>query len=247
MTKKKFAAALIASFFVFTALPATTHAAESHDKKPKQSKKAAEAARKACENRIRVYGGFERDIKSWESYHYTMPTDLSAYTTKEVKQIDGVKRPTQSSEGKVTVYKNGKPVQVKKTNYVLVLQRHKGARDVAAAKVDVGAYTTSINGLAGAIEKAKTNASGYRGEWDKQFANVNCGTGQGQKDAKELTSLRSRIIKKLKSDLKDVKAASKNASKNYTAVAKAYKKKVAADTKAAAKKSTNTTGGTAAE
>lgn len=241
MKKITFATVLLASFFVFSTVPAVTHAAEQSTK-PKQSKKAAEAARKACEKRVGLYAGFARDIENWSAHQYVMPADLSPYVAKEIKDIDGEKRKVVSSKGKVTVYKNGKAVQISKTNYAIMLKRHQDASSYAAKKADVTAYNGAIGNFSAALERAKASNSSLLGDWNSKFANVNCGTGEGHHKAKDLVKLRASTIKAMHKDLNSVKKSSNDTQKEYKKVAVAYAKKVKAEKKAA-NTSSNMTGG----
>lgn len=241
MKKITFATVLLASFFVFSAVPAVTHAAEKSTKAT-QSKKAATAARKACERRVVLYAGFARDIENWSTHQYVMPADLAPYTPKTIKDIDGEKRSVVNSKGKVTVYKNGKATQISKTNYAIMLKRHQDASSYASKKADVAAYNGAIGNFSAALERAKASNSSLLGEWNAQFANVNCGTGEGHHKSKDLVKLRAATIKTMHKDLSAVKKSSNEAQKAYKKVAVAYAQKVKAD-KRAANTSSNMTGG----
>lgn len=241
MKKITFATVLLASFFVFSTVPAVTHAAEESTK-PKQSKKAATAARKACERRVVLYAGFARDIENWSAHQYVMPADLTPYTPKTIKDIDGEKRSVVNSKGKVTVYKNGKATQISKTNYAIMLKRHQDASSYASNKVSVSTYNGAIGNFSAELERAKASNASLLGEWNGQFANVNCGTGEGHHKSKDLIKLRAKTIKAMHKDLNAVKKSSQDTQKSYKKVAVAYAQKVR-DDKKAANTSSNMTGG----
>lgn len=241
MKKITFATVLLASFFVFTIVPAVTHAAEESTK-TKQSKKAATAARKACEKRVGLYAGFARDIENWSTHQYVMPSDLTPYQSKEIKDIDGEKRKVLSPKGKVTVYKNGKAVQITKTNYAIMLKRHQDASSYASKRVSVAAYNNSIAEFSSHLERAEASNSGLLNDWNAQFANADCGRGEGHHKAKDLVKLRAKTIQAMHRDLAAVKSQSSATQSVYKEVAKAYNKKKTEELKATRIKS-NTTGG----
>lgn len=241
MKKITFATVLLASFFVFSAVPAVTHAAEKSTKAT-QSKKAATAARRACERRVVLYAGFARDIENWSTHQYVMPADLTPYTPKAIKDIDGEKRKVIQSKGKVTVYKKGKAVQVTKTNYAIMLKRHQDASSYASKKVTVNAYNNSIAEFSSQLEKAKASNTGLLNEWNAQFVNADCGKGEGHHKSKDLVKLRAKTIQAMHRDLAEVKAQSSATHSIYKDVAKAYNKQKIAEQRASRIKS-NTTGG----
>lgn len=178
----------------------------------------------ACKKQLLQVNGFKDDLARFKSNHYVMPTDLSNYEQKPMKHSDGVTRPTYTGVGTVPSYANGKVVRVKRTNFVMVLQRHQGALVVLQTKASVNtkAYEASIAKLSSSIDAASAQIDSLSTNWSTD--NASCANRVEAKKTKALANKRNIQLKLVVKSRKDVENSTRDASKTYNKAAIAFRK-----------------------
>jgi hypothetical protein len=253
MKKKNFLALFIASFFIFVAVPGVVHAEEGA-KKTKKAKKISASATKSCENRKFMVGGFAKDMSFYNNNYYVMPAgaQLEKYPLKNTKVLDPdaakgwSTKKLRSDKGKVTIFSKGKEVEATRHNYSMTLDRHRMMREIAEKKVSVAAYNTTIFALRDKIAEASGDINKMTTDWNTEAGDiraVDCKTADGVKKAGSLAKLRTKYLKEIKDDLRNVKTLAKKTNAEYGKVSKEYIKKVKAENAQEAKKPPASGGG----
>ncbi|MDB5171066.1 MAG: hypothetical protein JWO35_760 [Candidatus Saccharibacteria bacterium] len=179
----------------------------------------------ACIKQLSQVNGYKDDLARFKSNHYVLPTDLSNYEQKPMKQSDGKTiLPTYTGVGTVPSYVDGKLVQVKRVNYPLILQRHEGAIGAIQAKksVNTQVYAATIANLKASIGAAATQIDTLSQNWTTD--NANCANPVEAKKTRELSQKRTIQLKLVTKVRAGVDKDSKNASKAYSAAARAFAK-----------------------
>ncbi|MDB5171072.1 MAG: hypothetical protein JWO35_766 [Candidatus Saccharibacteria bacterium] len=175
-----------------------------------------------CTTQLLQVNGFKDDLARFKSNHYVLPTNLSNYEQEAMTHSDGQARLTYTGTGVVPSYADGKPVQVARLNYALVLQRHEGAIGVLQTKKSLNTqdYAAAIARLKVSIVSAVAQIDALSQNWTTN--NASCANPVAAKKTSELAQERARELNLATQTRSGVETNSTNASKAYSTTAKTF-------------------------